>query len=194
MPRKQAIRHKLPQQRNLREKLGISQSDYAHFCGISKSLLGMIEIGQRSWPAGKTTADLPLHMAFLEAEQQPHDLSAVEKPPVSRIKVWQKRLREIRLEQYRQSNILEEMAFQLETCRRRWQTCQHLRQRYPELAAEQQLLLELWERKALRLMQNNSEEEQALLRFRLDCLNREQALLESFLENIPPPHAGNNIR
>ena len=63
MSRKQSVLIKKEEDLSIREILGLSQQDVASFCGISKSLMAMIEINERSFPMGKGKTDLELVQA-----------------------------------------------------------------------------------------------------------------------------------
>lgn len=51
------MKRKLPQknlEKNLREFFGISQQDFATYLSVSRSLLSMVEVGERNLPSGAT--------------------------------------------------------------------------------------------------------------------------------------------
>ena len=75
--KKKSVLDKIPDRLIIRERLGISQENYATFCGVSKSMLSMIEINERNWPMGSSNHSW-ITIDFNEAEKNPPDLSVLE--------------------------------------------------------------------------------------------------------------------
>ena len=182
MPQKKSVLSKREEDLSIRETLGISQEELASFCGFSKSHLAMIETNQRSWPMGKGKSDLELVMAYTEAEKEPADISAQEKPEPWELDIWNKRLSEIKIERYRKKKELSKMEFKLKSARRLLQTCLKLRQNHPQKAAQKAALINLWEYLAKERIHTNNEDEQAWLKLRLKQLDETKVLVESVLE------------
>lgn len=194
MPRKQSVLIKKEEDLSIREILGLSQQDVASFCGISKSLMAMIEINERSFPMGKGKTDLELVQAYIEAEKDPVDLSAYEKPEEWEMKVWTKRLAEIKMEKFRKQNELKKMEFKLKAARKLLQVCLKLRQNHPEKVDQKTALINLWEFSAIERIKENNESEQAWLKLRLKQLDENQELVEEALkkwEKGEPPENHN---
>jgi transcriptional regulator with XRE-family HTH domain len=57
--------------KNIREKLGLSQQDMAHWLGISRSLVTLVELGSRSLPSAALIklSELEIKIADFEKEQ-----------------------------------------------------------------------------------------------------------------------------
>ena len=182
MSRKQSVLFKKEEDLSIREILGLSQQDVASFCGISKSLMAMIEINERSFPMGKGKSDLELVQAYIEAEKDPVDLSAYEKPEEWEMKVWTKRLAEIKMEKFRKKNELKKMEFKLKSARKLLQVCLKLRQNHPEKVKQRTALINLWEFSAVERIKENNESEQAWLKLRLKQLDENHELVEEALQ------------
>lgn len=168
----------------LRESLGLTQVEYAAFCNISPSVLGMIETNRREWPLGKGLEELPLVLAYAKSEKEPLDLSAWELPDPKSISRLERRLLEITGLQYRLENELKRMDYFLKTGRHLLQTCQYLRRDHAEAVAGKLNKIEYWEHLAANRIQENLESLQSPLRLQLRHLGEEEALLKETLKTF----------
>lgn len=71
---------KQPEDLNFREELGLKLEDVAPFCGVSVSMLGMIESDQRHWPWKANGNHQKLKMATYQSLQNPLDEAELPKP------------------------------------------------------------------------------------------------------------------
>lgn len=182
MAKRRSVFYKPENSRSIREQLGITQEDYAAFSGISKSMLGMIEIGQRSWPVGKGKTDTPLVLAYALSQKAPADLSEFEKMGDEEIASLRFRLRQIALERMRREKELEQMQFFQTTSRNLLQMCHRLKQDNPDLAQKKQAVIDFWEHSAGQRLLKNSREQQQLLEMKIRHLVEEEALILIILE------------
>ena len=166
MGQKKAVFKKSALERSIREWLGVSQENYASFCGISKSMLSMIELNLRSWPTGKT--DLTVIQAFIIARQNPEDLSELEKPHARKKKEWITLLKKLKLDIYKMKMALERQEFDLESAHLLARVCRLLRKQFPETDSIQSSILDLWEHTAQLKIKANSKAEQDWLRLQMD--------------------------
>jgi transcriptional regulator with XRE-family HTH domain len=179
--KKRALIEKSPDRLSIREKLGISQEHYAAFCGISKSLLSMIEIHKRDWPSG-TKNNFAIQLAFFEAEK-----IAEENPVPEKLEKWQRekldlRLLKLKVQCYKVETELEAMSFGYHQARRRLKTCKELRLTFTNPETIEGKLLDLWEHTARIQLHEKSLMEQELLQTQLDSIKKQIETLEKRLK------------
>jgi transcriptional regulator with XRE-family HTH domain len=181
MPRKKSVLRKKESNLSIRESLGISQEDYAAFCGLSKSMLSMIEIGKRDWPIGKGKNDHELIMAYLEASQNPSDISQLALPDPWEKDIWQKRLLQNQGELIRIKQLEKKMAFHYKAGQNLLRACLVLKEKFPEKAAKKEKLISLWEFLARDKIRKYNLEEQDWVQLKKQSLLAEEALLKKVL-------------
>jgi len=178
---KRSVYSKPPGQLLTRERLGITQEDYASFCGISKSMLSMIEINQRYWPLGKSNHSW-IAVDFNEVEKNPPDLSAFEKAESWEIKDYKQDALKLSVEIYKAENLLEEMEFKYKASSMRLKTCLKLRARFTNPDSLEESLLNLWEQTAKVEIRKNRPLNQQLIRLNLENLKSKKLLVEDWLK------------
>lgn len=184
MMKKRPLIDKNPERLKVREKLGIPQEQYAMFCGISKSLLSMIELNERSWPAGKS--DHELIIAFLEAEKQLSGSTQVAKLTEKEIKELTIERLKRRVACYNLERKLEASTFAYNQACNLLKACALLKQKFTAPDSTEVLLINAWEINA-RLKQNEkSVFEQQMLKIKIEGLKKEMELIDEWLSKNEP--------
>jgi len=178
---KRSVYTKAPDQLITRESLGITQEDYASFCGISKSMLSMIEINERYWPLGKHNHSW-IAVDFNEVEKNPSDILAFEKAEDWEIKEYKLYALKLSIEIYKAENLLEEMEFKYKAASMRMKTCLKLRLRFTNPDSVEVSLLNLWEQTAKVDLRKYKPLNQQLIRLKLENLNAKKLLVEDWLK------------
>lgn len=174
--KKRSLLAKLPQNLSIREQLGISQEQYADFCGISKSMLSMIEIGKRNWPGGSPN-DSEILLAFGQASKEPPDTSAFEIAQPTEKKNLEHRFRKLKVEKDRAVIVLEAMTFGYTQAQLRLKVCLLLREKFPDETTEGKLI-GLWQHKARIKLRKASPMVQELLQLQIDNLEKKMEAVE----------------
>jgi transcriptional regulator with XRE-family HTH domain len=164
--------HDLPH----RDWLGVSQKEYADFCGVSKSLLSMIEQGHRTFPIGKS--DVAIVLSYDEAENQNPDISALEKKEKYHLRAEEKQYQALGREKSRLELLLKIMPFKHLQCSRLLKTCLFLRQKITDTQSVQYKLIVTWEGNARKNLLENTPLKQELLQIQLEAVNKQMAVLE----------------
>jgi transcriptional regulator with XRE-family HTH domain len=173
---RKSLLYKMPDRLSVREKIGAGQKHYASFCGISKSMLSMIEINQRDWPSKKS--DMEIRHAFYEAEKQNPDISAFEKPDDYQKKANKMRLMKLKIECYKLESALESMTFIYQQAARMLKTCAILHQKFTEPKALEFKIIDFWEFDASLKLSKNNPVDQELMQIQLECVKRQMEVLE----------------
>jgi transcriptional regulator with XRE-family HTH domain len=164
--------HDLPH----RDWLGVSQKEYADFCGVSKSLLSMIEQGHRTFPNGKS--DEAIVRSYAEAETQNPDISAFEKKEAYHLRSEEKQYHALGREKSRLELVLKIMPFKHLQCSRMLKTCLFLRQKITDTQSPKYKLFVKWEGDARKNLLENTPVKQELLQIQLEAIKKQMAVLE----------------
>jgi transcriptional regulator with XRE-family HTH domain len=172
-----------------REKLGITQREYAMFSHVSQSLLNMIEMGKRSWPFGRNGGRLELEIALEATNQSPISVSELiqmeewEKNEIRKaVSIIGARLNTLKVE-------LEDMEFFSQQAIRLYQVTSRLEKTFEADSTEERCIL-LWKRRSREKYQKNSQIQQRLHQLDIEAMEKKKAFLEERLsenseQNIP---------
>lgn len=180
MPKKATIQ-KLPQELTFREELGLSLEHMATFCGVSVSMLGMIESKRRNWPTGNLN-HIKLQMALTQVQQQEPAEGELPAPSERQLDVIHRQIREL---EYKHSSLqleLKKMQFRYTQASQLFRVCQKLKPEFPTPNTLESTGLDLWEKKSIRRMEDNSLLLQQRLSIQIDELKRSIEMLKGLVE------------
>lgn len=188
MPRTK-IRTRLFSRLRSREKLGITQKEYAIFCHVSQSLLNMIEMGKRFWPFGRNGGRLELEVALQANDQNPLPVSELfhleewERKDIRKtVSKMNSRLTLMQVE-------LEDMDFNSQQAIGLYQVTSRLEKTFQADSTEDRCIV-LWKRRSREKYQKSSKIQQRLLQLDIEAMQKKKAFLEECLsenseQNIP---------
>lgn len=177
---KKSVVAKRPENLSIRERLGISQEDFAMFCDVSKSTLSMIEIGKRNWPMGKLN-QYEITSAFFTAEKEQTPVPAPPEPEAGKKSTLTRRLLKLRIEEFKVEKALEKMAFGYQAAASLWRTCGKLREKFTNPESLEAKLLNIWEHQATVKLKKSNPDVQNLLKAKLEGIRTEMQFVEKLV-------------
>lgn len=131
MKRKSAFR-KASHELSFREEMGLRLEDLAPFCGVSVSMLGMIESGERHWPFKGNRHHLKLMHAVSDAVSAPMDEMQLPQPEDWEIDKLRDEAHDLEVKARRLKRQLERMVFRYRQAKTLYQVCQRLKGDFSE--------------------------------------------------------------
>lgn len=177
--KKKPLINKSPERLSIREMIGASQEFYAGFCGISKSMLSMIEIRKRDWPISKGDSEIAL--AFIEAEKMEMDFSEYEQLKPYEVNDYEQRYLKLKGDVLRLEKGRKKNAFSVLQAKRMLKTCKVLRQKSEALSPFQMQTIELWETLAKNKLEEKRQIDLDILDLQIAGLKKQLEVLEQAL-------------
>ena len=172
-----------------REKVGISQDDYATFCDITRSQLNMIERGKRSWPWRKRDNRWIFEKAVGDNDTDPLPVPELFKLTSEEIKDFKQSISKLNTQIEPMKLKLENMVLSGDQLHRLYQVTSRLEKTF-EADSTEELCILLWKRRSREKYQKNSQIQQRLLQLDIEAMQKKKAFLEECLsenseQNIP---------
>lgn len=130
---------------NFREELGLKLDEIAAFCGVSVSLLGMIESGERHWPWKVGGNHQKLTLATYQSVQNPMDDSQLPKQEPWEIEKYYDKIHELTLKKIRTQKRLKKMILQYSQAKTLYQTCTRLKTEFHNEDSLEAKAIDYWE-------------------------------------------------
>ena len=176
MPKsKISARSKAPENLSVRERLGVSQQEFANFCGVPKANVSMAESNRRG-----SFATLPmahLHQAFAEAQKNPADTAALEKLSPEEVEDAENLYLDLRLKWMRLGRKLKAMQFAYGQAVALHGTCSELQKMMPFADDLANQTLKIWTLQARFKISQNSRYAQKRMSLKRELLEKEMAFL-----------------
>lgn len=179
MPKKATLQ-KLPQELSLREELGLTLETLAPFCGVSVSMLGMIETKRRSWPSGSLNR-IKLGTALAQVQQEESVEGELPAPSENQMEELKNRIAALEYKYGALQQDFKKMQLRYTQATQLYRVCQKLKPEFTTPGSMEVASLDLWEKQSLRKMEENSRLRQQQLSIQVDELKRRIGKLKALV-------------
>ncbi len=169
-----------------RKILGITQSDFSGFFGISPSLLSMIELRKRTWPDSSNHLRSTFFKAFYSNETEPLPVPELGVLQDWEIVEFRKEVKKLHAEILNLGILLEDMIFDADQALRLHQVTRRLESEFPDPQSHPSVFISLWKHKSAVVYRKTGPVQQELVRLRIEALQKRKAYLEGLFPKENP--------